>query len=123
MPNDPVLAVLALLFLWLLARLDETGKKSEEGEEGPEAVKGSGLNGIRRIETLPSRPLASWGPDLGSGGAGLRGPFNVDPKDGGLPGTYRRYGYSLARERWLNDERPPGSGAIVEIIGRLPLVR
>jgi hypothetical protein len=50
-------------------------------------------------------------------------PRPVDLKEAGSPRTYRRYGYSLARERWLNDERPPGSGAIVEIIGRLPLVR
>jgi hypothetical protein len=50
-------------------------------------------------------------------------PRPVDLKEGAAPAAYRRYGYSLARERWLNDERPPGSGAIVELIGKLPLVR
>jgi hypothetical protein len=216
MPNDLVLAVLALLFLWLLARLHDAGKKSEdEGEGGREAVKVPGLKGVRRIETLPPRPLAfgarvsvpgepdEGGPfqvDLGeltcdcpdfrdrrahlppdaigrvcphlsqalrtTGATGsmddmvqtiveagptvrsyfecplpqnrtvaighspgeehlevFAAPRPVDRKDGGSTGAYRRYGYSLARERWLNDERPPGSGAIVEIIGRLPLVR
>lgn len=216
MPNDLVLAVLALLFLWLLARLHEAGRKPDgEAEGGREPIRVPGLKGIRRIESLPPRPLAfgarvsvpgepdEGGPfsvDLGEltcscpefmdrrahlppdaigrvcphlsqalvttgatgslddlvqaiveSGATARSYFEcplprdrtvaighspgeehleifaalrpVDRKEGGPPAAYRRYGYSLARERWLNDERPPGSGAIVELIGRLPLVR
>jgi hypothetical protein len=44
-----------------------------------------------------------------------------DPQSENSEGPYRRYQYSRARRRWVDEERPPGSGRINELIETLPL--